>query len=129
MASTVIANAYRARQADFHADPANAGLLAPFGFMAFGDGGHNPDDTPKTANPDAPGLFHEVLRKPLHAITRPSPYTVECEGRIEPGELVGVKVSEAVLLDAEGRPVAFKTFAPKVREADELYQVFIEPLF
>lgn len=126
MASTVISNAWRARLARFHADGTP---LAKFAFMAFGDAGHNPDDTPKSPDPDAPGLFHEVLRVPLHDVSQPTQYTVECEGRIEPGELVGVKVSEAMLLDEEGRPVAFKTFAPKVREADELYQVFIEPLF
>lgn len=126
MASTVISNAWRARLADFHAAGAP---LAKFAFMAFGDGGHNPDDTPKAPDPDAPGLYHEVLRVPLHNVSRPTPYAVECEGRIEPGELVGIKVSESMLLDEEGRPVAFKTFAPKVREADELYQVFIEPLF
>lgn len=126
MASTVIANAYRTRMADFHAGIAP---LAPFGFMAFGDGGHHADGTPKPADPDAVGLVNELLRKPLASITRPSLYTTECEGRIEPGELTGAWISEAVLLDADGNPVAFKTFSPKRRDDDELYQVFIEPLF
>ncbi|MFA5632658.1 MAG: hypothetical protein WC997_14205 [Porticoccaceae bacterium] len=127
MASTVIANAYRIRLADFHAGVTDR--LAPFGFMAFGDGGHNPDLSPKSANPDAPGLVNELVRFPLASITRPSMYTTECEGRIEPGELVGAWISEAALLDTDGNPVAYKTFSPKKRDADELYQVFIEPLF
>lgn len=126
MASTVITNAYRARMADFHA---GIGPLVPFASMAFGNGGHNPDGTPKPANADATALGHELLRKPLKSITRPEAYTVECEGRIEPGELTGFAISEAALLDADGQVVAIKTFAPKIREADELYQVFIEPLF
>lgn len=126
MASTVVTNAYRTRLADFHA---GVSPLAPFGYMAFGDGGHRPDGTPKAPDPDAIALGHEMLRKPLTSITRPSLYTVECEGRIEPGELTGEKVSEAALLDADGQVVAIKTFAPKTRDADELYQVFIEPLF
>ncbi|NYT62352.1 phage tail protein [Alcaligenaceae bacterium] len=126
MASTVIANEYRARLADFHG---GGSPLSPFGFMAFGDGGHNPDGTPKLADPDASGLQNELIRKPLNSITRTGPYTLECEGRLEPGELIGKHVSEAALLDAAGQVVAFKKFAPKVRDSDELYQVFIEPLF
>lgn len=126
MASTVITNAYRARLAD-----ASAGLapLAPYAYMAFGDGGHRPDGTPRPANADATALAHELARRPLAAITRPTAYTVECEGQLLPGELVGASISEAALLDAEGHVVAIKTFAPKVRDSDELYQVFIEPLF
>jgi len=126
MASTVIVNDWRARMAAFHA---GGPALSPFGFMAFGDGGHNPDGTPKSPSPDAPALGHEVMRVALHNINQPTPFNVSCEGRIEPGELVGVSVSEAALLDVDGRFVAIKTFAPKIREADELYQVFIEPLF
>lgn len=129
MASTVISNHYRRRMADFHAGLPGAEPLAPFAFMAFGDAGHHPDFTPKIPDPEAPGLAHEVLRVPLHAATRASEFTVECEGRIERGELVGVWVSEVAVLDADGRLVAIKTFAPKIREADELYQVFVEPLF
>ncbi|CAM5289770.1 hypothetical protein [Eoetvoesiella caeni] len=126
MASTVIVSEWRARMAAFHA---GGPALAPFGFMAFGDGGHNPDGTPKAPDPDTPTLGNVVAIVPLHNINQPNPFTVSCEGRIEPGTLVGVSVSEAALLDADGRYVAKKNFAPKIREADELYQVFIEPLF
>lgn len=126
MAATVIANAYRARLAKYHADGTP---IAPFGFMAFGDGGHNANGTPKTPDPDSMGLARELHRVPLTAVSQPNSYTVSCEGRLEQGELVGATVSEAALLDTEGRLVAIKTFAPKIREADELYQVFIEPLF
>lgn len=126
MASTVIINEWRASMAAFHV---GGPAPAPFAYMAFGDGGHNPDGTPKVPDPDVPMLGHEVARVALHNVSQPNPYTVSCEGRIEPGELVGVSVSEAALLDADGRFVAKKNFAPKIREADELYQVFIEPLF
>ena len=126
MSETVTSNAYRRRIAKHMADNSP---LPPFGFMSFGDGGHNPDLTPKAPNPEAVALAHELLRKPLSSITQPTPYTVECEGRIDAGELTGAYVSEAALLDADGQIVAIKTFAPKIREADELYQVFIEPRF
>jgi len=126
VAETIQANAYRRRIAKHMADNSP---LPPFAFIAFGDGGHNADLTPKVPDPDAAGLAHEVMRKPLASITQPTPYLVECAGRIEPGELTGVYVSEAALLDADGQIVALKTFAPKIREADEMYQVFIEPRF
>lgn len=126
MAETIQASAYRRRIAKHMADNSP---LPPFSFVAFGDGGHNADLTPKAPDPDALGLAHEVMRKPLAGITQPTPYVVECEGRIEAGELTGIYVSEAALFDADGQIVALKTFAPKIREADELYQVFIEPRF
>lgn len=126
MAETITSNAYRARMARHMADNS---ALPPFALMAFGDGGHNPDLSPKAPSVDAVGLTHELLRKPLASVSQPTPYTVACEGRIEAGELTGAYVSEVALLDAVGQVVAIKTFAPKIREADELYQVFIEPRF
>lgn len=126
MSETTTANAYRRRIAKHMADNSP---LPPFGYIAFGDGGHAADLTPRAPNADAARLTHELLRKPLASITQPTPYTVACEGRLEPGELTGAYVSEAALLDADGQIVAIKTFAPKIREADELYQIFIEPRF
>lgn len=126
MSETITANAYRRRIAKHMADNSP---LPPFGFMAFGDGGHHADLTPKVPDPDATGLVHELLRTPLSSLSQPTPYMVACEGRIHAGELTGAYVSEAALLDEDGQVVAIKTFAPKIREADELYQVFIEPRF
>lgn len=126
MSETVTANAYRRRIAKHMADNSP---LPPFAYMAFGDGGHLPNLTPKSPNPDSAGLAHELLRKPLSSIGQPTPYSVSCEGLINAGELTGFYVSEAALLDAEGQIVAIKNFAPKIIEADEMYQVFIEPRF
>ena len=47
-------------------------------------------------------------------------------GVIEKAECVGVALSEAALLDADGVLVAVKNFAPKIKESDERYECVIK---
>ena len=51
------------------------------------------------------------------------------KGSIENNELNGVQLSEAALVDSEGNLIGIKTFAPKVKEADERYQIEIKVSF
>lgn len=60
MPEAVVADSYRRRVA---AHMAGTGVLKPIAFIAYGDGGHNPDNTPKPADSGAAGLYHEVKRK------------------------------------------------------------------
>lgn len=126
MAEAVVANIYRRRLAARMAGGAN---IAPIAFMAFGDGGHNADLTPKAPSAAATSLNHEILRKPLAGITQEDLYSVTGKGAIEANEVIGAGISEAALLDANGQLVGLKTFAPKFKENDERYEISIKLRF
>jgi len=121
MAEAVTAHDYRQRLARQAQDGTPVKKIA---FMAFGDGGHNADLTPKAPNDKRKALWHELLRKPLAAITRDDLDTTG-RGVLEESELVGARISEAALFDADGKVVGFKTFAPKLKESDERYEISI----
>lgn len=104
---------------------AGKGTLKPIKFMAFGDGGHRSDGTVIPPSEAQTELKHEVLRKPLAVIKQEDLLSATGSGVIEKDELVGTALSEAALVDEEGDLVAIKNFAPKLKEADERYDVAI----
>lgn len=126
MAEAVVVNTYRKRLA---ARMAGGAQLAPVAYMAFGDGGHNADLTPKAPSANQTALNHEILRKPLAAITQEDLYSVTGKGAVEANEVVGAGISEAALIDANGQLVGLKTFAPKFKENDERYEISIKLRF
>lgn len=126
MAEAITSNAYRRRVAKHMADNS---ALPPIAYVAFGDGGHNADLTPKAPNAYANGLAHELLRKPLASITQEDLYSVTGKGVLESAELVGARISEAALLDSNGQICGLKTFAPKLKESDERYEISIKLRF
>jgi phage-related tail fiber protein len=108
---------------------ADNSTLAPIFYMAFGDGGHNADMTPKSPSVTATSLSHEVLRKPLALVTQEDLYSTTGKGTVEASELIGVSISEAGLFDSSGLLVGLKTFAPKHKESDERYEISIKLRF
>lgn len=128
MAESVVINAYRQRLASRMAGGAPV-QISPIAYMAFGDGGHNSDLSPKSPSSGAVSLNHEILRKPLDAINQEDLYSVTGKGVIEAHELVGLKISEAALIDADGQLVGLKTFSPKLKESDERYEISIKLRF
>lgn len=121
MAEAVTATSYRERLARQAHDGTP---VARIFYMAFGDGGHNADLTPKPPNPNRSGLWHELLRKPLTVVSREG---LETTGRgvLEEAELIGARISEAAIFDENGLIVGMKTFAPKLKESDERYEISI----
>lgn len=93
--------------------------LAPIAYVAFGDGGHNADMTPKAAGSSVTALYHEVLRKPLTSISQEDLLSVTGKGVVDSSEIVG-GVIQAGLIDADGHLVGWKTFAPKFTEEGDL---------
>ncbi len=96
--------------------------------VAFGDGGHTgnvakPMDVTRTT------LVHELLRKPVVNLIQEDIYSVTGTGEVAANELIGVSVSEAALLDSAGNMLGYKNFAPKVKEADEVYDIRIKLKF
>lgn len=126
MAEAITVDAYRKRIAKHMSDNST---LSPIASMAFGDGGHNADLTPKSPSAAATALAHEVLRKPLAAITQEDAFSTTGKGVIDASELIGVRISEAALIDANGQIVGLKTFAPKLKESDERYEISIKLRF
>ena len=103
--------------------------LKPVKYMAFGDGGHNEDLQPISPSEDWTALRHEVLRKECASVRLEDSLTVAGKGTVENNELIDVQMSEAALIDADGELIGIKTFAPKVKEADERYQIEIKVRF
>ncbi|CAK0740707.1 conserved hypothetical protein [Gammaproteobacteria bacterium] len=106
-----------------------SGPLPKIHYIAFGDGGHNPDLSIIPANANATGLYHELLRKPLETLIQEDVYSVTGLGVVENSELVGLRISEAALFDANGAIVGIKTFSPKFKESDERYEISIKIRF
>jgi len=126
MSEATTCNAYRQRLAKNQYN----GTAAPQAmYMAFGDGGHNVDGTPKTPNPAQTALQHELLRKALSSKVQEDTYSLTGTGIIAAAELVGAHISEAGLLDASGNLMGFRNFAPKIKESDEDYSIKIKLKF
>ena len=125
MAEAITTNNFRQRIAKHFFD---GSALPQATQMAFGDGGHV-GNTPKPADGNQTSLVHELLRKPLAAITQEDIYSLTGTGRIEASDLVGISISEAALLDSAGNVLGFRNFAPKVKESDETYDIKIKLKF
>ena len=125
-AEAVLLKSFRERIA---AHMSGNGTLYPIKYIAYGDGGHNSNLQPISPSEDATALQHEVLRKEVAAVRQDDSLSVTGKGTIENNELIGTQLSEAALVDSQGNLIGIKTFAPKVKEADERYQIEIKVRF
>lgn len=126
MAEAVIINQFRQRLAKHMYD---GSALPKVKYMAFGDGGHNADLTPKAMDPARTTLYHERLRKELSNVMQEDPMSVTGTGRLEKDELVGARISEVGLLDESGYLIGYRCFSPKIKDTDETYEVEIKIRF
>ena len=118
MPEAVIVDGFRERLASHMA---SISTLPPLAYVAFGDGGHNADNTPKSVSHKSSSLYHETVRKPLSALYQEDSLSTTGKGVIESSEIAGGVISEAGLFDAAGNLVGWKTFAPKYVEDGETY--------
>lgn len=125
MAEATTTNNFRQRLAARMFDESPLPKVA---YMAFGDGGHS-GSTAKVADPARTTLYNERLRKPLASILQEDLYSVTGVGSLAKEDLVGVSVSEAALLDSSGNMLGFRNFAPKIKDADEAYNITIKLKF
>lgn len=126
MSEAVLTKGYRQRLA---AHMAGGTPVKPIAYMAFGDGGHNPDNTAKAVSNEAPALYHEVLRKPLDSIVQEDLLSVTGKGVANASEIAGGIISEAALLDSDGNMCGWKTFPPKYTESGEQYAASLKLRF
>lgn len=106
---------------------AGGSTVAPITHMAFGDGGHNPDNSVKPSGQSA--LYRERLRKPLDLVLNEDPLSCTGKGSVAQGELIGVTISEVALIDSMGRSVGMVTFPPKVKDGTEAFEFEIKVKF
>lgn len=126
MAEAVTTRSFRRRLA---AHFATGEVLPVIASMAFGDGGHDADGKAVPPDSSRDTLYSETLRKDLETIVQEDEFSVTGVGRVSKEELVGRDISEAGLLDAEGNLLGIKTFARKIKDADEEYEVRIKLVF
>jgi len=118
MASSVTTNLFRAKIAEWVLNQL-ADAECP-----FGDGGHNSETNDVlSANPDQTDLNNTLIIKPIALVDLVDDYTVKIIARLNPVDLVGVIVSEAGVVTADGQLIAIRNFGPKIKEPDETYDV------
>ncbi len=120
MAEGVVVVSFRQKIADYLAGKAGLGKIK---YMAFGDGGHNADLSPKPTNENATGLVNELLRKELEEVTQEEVLSVTGKGILETTDCVNKVISEAAIYDENNNLVCIKNFSAKKKEADETYAV------
>lgn len=106
---------------------AGGATVAPITQMAFGDGGHHADNAVKPSGQSQ--LYRERLRKPLDLVLNEDALSCTGKGSIAQGELIGVTISEAALVDSMGRLVGMMTFPPKVKDGTEAFEFSIKVKF
>ena len=128
MATDAVLTTYFREQIAAHM--AGKSTLAPLKYMAFGDGGHDPTTMePLAPSENQTSLNHECLRKELTLIKQEDSLSVTGKGSIESSELVGTYLSEAALIDSNGNVIGVKNFAPKIKENDERYDIYVKVRF
>lgn len=100
-------------------------LIAGGGMMAFGCGGVDDDGKALAVDAASLELTDQRAQYPLHAWTRQSDTTIVVTGRLPPGGLVGIPVSQAGF-KVGSRLYAVRNFSAKTFEVDEYFDVNIE---
>lgn len=104
----------RRKRAEVYAQARNT--LPPVVTMVLGNGGKNPDGSPKLIPNGTTGLFNPIKTAREISIFKIDDYTYNYMARlvIEPNEdadLLGIDVNEIALLDSEGDMIYMETFS------------------
>ncbi len=118
MASSVTTNLFRAKIADWVLEQ----LVDAD--CKFGDGGHNPEtEAAMSTDPDQTDLINALIVKPIYSAEISDDYDLHVVARLEKPDLVGIEVSEAGIFTADDELISIRNFGPKVKEADEVYDI------
>lgn len=90
--------------------------LAKVTHVAFGDGGVDEAGEPISPVGSQTALTAEVGRYPIDGVTYPIPTTAQYTVTIPKDDLIGEKISEAALVDADNDLVAIKTMYAKGKD-------------
>lgn len=98
-------------------------------YMAFGEGGHNPDGSAKAADDTQTALKSELIRIPLDELYQEDLLSVTSRAKLSKTDLVGSDLSEGGVLDADGYLIGFRNFARKTKDSDEEYELKLKLKF
>ena len=116
MSYPVILNSFRTRLAA----RLFSGVTFPkIGYIAFGNGGHNTDLTPKIVFPTQTTLNNQLLVKPV-TLSQPTVTSVIGSAVLSTTELTSGVISEVALLDTDGNAIAIQNFNPISKGTTEL---------
>lgn len=101
------------------AEAGMTGTIAKITQIAVGSGGVDSGGNPRTVSETDTQLAKELLRKSYHACRIGSETSRIYDIKLDPDELVGEYISEIMLIDEDGDPVAFMTFLPKGKDDAE----------
>jgi len=85
--------------------------------VAFGDQGVDSAGAVVPPTGAQTALVHEVGRYPIDGVAYPLPTTARYTVTIPKGDLAGVSLSEAALVDADGELCAVRNMLPKGKDA------------
>lgn len=86
--------------------------------IAFGDQGVAEDGSVRQPSGGQTALNHEVGRYDIAEPSYPIPTTARYTATVPADELPGVSISEAALVDADGKLCAIRNMLPKGKDAD-----------
>lgn len=104
------------------AEAGKTGTVAKITQIAVGKGGVDAQGNVRIVTDVDTKLSNELLRKAYSDCRAASDTSMVYDIKLEPDELVGEYISELMLIDDDGDPVAFMTFLPKGK--DDVETVF-----
>lgn len=90
--------------------------LSPVTHIALGDGGVDNDGNPISPTEMQVVLKHEIARYPIDSVEYPVDTTARYTVTIPKADLAGEKISEAALVDEDGKLLAIKTMYVKQKD-------------
>ena len=102
------------------AEAGKTGTIAKITQIAVGNGGVDAQGNIRIVTDVDTKLKSELLRKAYADCRTASDTSLIYDIKLEPDELVGENISEILLIDADGDPVAFMTFLPKGKDYVEM---------
>lgn len=113
--TTVITNARRKALCKITSGAVSS--IPPITHVVFGDKGVDEDGAPLSPASHQTALNHEVGRYPIGKVTYPVSTTARYTVTIPRDDLVGIRISEAGLLDSDGVLCAIKTMFAKGKDS------------
>ncbi len=101
------------------AEAGKNGTIAKIAQIAVGSGGVDEQGALRIITDADMQLNNELLRKPYSGCRASSDTSYVYDISLDPDELVGKFISELMLVDEDGDPVAFMTFLPKGKDDAE----------
>lgn len=95
--------------------------LKPAAFMAFGDGAHHADGSLKPFSSELEALNHHIVTLPLTERSLPDLYKLRAKCVLNGSNVE--RLDEAILLDADMRPMSMAVFPLKNTAPGETYSV------